>query len=163
MPETPETQVPAPRGVRIPQPDVGEYEMPHPIVARMALEILLRELASERNPGIPLEPEEEAVCMALDAMHDMLWRREMDSVADTALSAHYLIIRPVNPLNMPGPEEASEIAAAIATLDRHDLIARSWTDETAPPPDSGLALRRPPLGDRHVMGTLDLLDVPRSA
>jgi transposase len=29
---------------------------------------------------------------------------------------------------MPGPRETAEIAAAIATLDRNDLIARSWTD-----------------------------------
>ena len=108
--------------------------MPHPIVARMALEILWREFEFTRDPRTPLEPEEEAVAGALDAMHAMLWRNEMEAVADTALIAHYLIIRPINPLNMPGPEETAEIAAAIATLDRNDLIARSWTDERKPTP-----------------------------
>jgi hypothetical protein len=108
-------------------PEIGEYEMPHPIVARMALEFLWREFNSS-VPGT-LEPEEEAVNKALEAMHAMLWRKEMQAVADTALIAHYLIIRPINPLNMPGPEETEEIKAAIATLDRNDLIARGWTDE----------------------------------
>jgi len=68
--------------------------MPHPIAARMALEILWRELEFEHDPHTPLEPEKEAVAKALDAMHAMLWRKEMEAVAATALSAHYLIIRP---------------------------------------------------------------------
>jgi hypothetical protein len=113
--------------MRIPPPELAEDEMPHPIVARMALEVLWREFTS-RVPGT-LEPEEEAVDRALEAMHAMLWRREMRAVADTALIAHYLIIRPINPLNMPSPKVAAEIAAAIATLDRNDLVARSWTDQ----------------------------------
>jgi hypothetical protein len=129
MHEERESRASASRGVRIPAPVTADDEMPHPIVARMALEILWRELEFTRVPGTPLAPEEEAVGKALDAMHAMLWRKEMQAVADTALIAHYLIIRPINPLNMPGPEEAAEIAAAIATLDRHDLIARGWTDE----------------------------------
>jgi hypothetical protein len=121
-----EGRTPTKRGVRVPLPEHADEEMPHPYVARMALEILWRELTN-RVPGT-LEPEEKAVDKALEGMHAMLWRKEMEAVADTALIAHYLIIRPINPLNMPGPEEAAEIAAAIATLDRNDLIARSWTD-----------------------------------
>ena len=127
MPEEREDGAPARRGVRVPFPEYTEDEIPHPIVARMALEVLWQELM-HRVP-CTLEPEEEAVNAALEAMHAMLWRREMQAVADTALTAHYLIIRPINPLNMPGPEERAEIAAAIATLDRNDLIARSWTDK----------------------------------
>jgi hypothetical protein len=115
-------------GMRLPAPETAEWEMPHPIVARMALEVLWRELFLTRTPGT-LEPEEDAVEKALDAMHAMLWRKEMQAVADTALTAHYLVIRPINPLNMPGPEQAAEIAAAIATLERHDLVARGWSDE----------------------------------
>jgi hypothetical protein len=122
-----ENQEPVLRGVRIPQSGGAEDEMPHPIVARMALEVLWREFTA-RVPGT-LEPEEEAVDKALEAMHAMLWRKEMEAVASTALIAHYLVIRPINPLNIPGPEETAEIAAAIATLHRHDLIARAWTEE----------------------------------
>lgn len=127
MHEEQQNQRPAQRGVRIPPPEMPEDDMPHPIVARMALEMLWHEFTN-RVPGT-LEPEEEAVNRALGAMHAMLWRREMQAVAETSLIAHYLIVRPINPLNMPGPEEAAEIAAAIATLDRHDMIARPWTDE----------------------------------
>jgi hypothetical protein len=122
-----ENREPASRGVHISQSGGVEDEIPHPIVARMALEVLWREFTT-RVPGT-LEPEEEAVVEALEPMHAMLWRKEMEAVAGTALIAHYLVIRPVNPLNMPGPEETAEIAAAIATLHRHDLIARAWTEE----------------------------------
>jgi hypothetical protein len=115
------------RGVRIPLPSSLEYELPHPIAARMALEVLWHELFYDRVPG-KLEPEEEEVEKRLYAMHEMLWRKEMQAVLDTALTAHFLIIRPINPLNMPGPEETVDIAAAIATLDRYDLIARGWSD-----------------------------------
>jgi hypothetical protein len=115
------------RGVRLPLPASAEYELPHPIVARMALEVLWRELFYTSVPG-SLEPEEKAVEQALGAMHAMLWRKEMEAVADTALTAHFLIIRPVNPLHMPGPGETAEIAGAIATLERHGLIARGWSD-----------------------------------
>jgi hypothetical protein len=115
------------RGVRLPVPASTEYELPHPIVARMALEVLWRELFYTSVPG-RLEPEEEAVEKALSAMHRMLWRKEMEAVADTALTAHFLIIRPVNPMHMPGPDETAEIAGAIATLERHGLIARGWSD-----------------------------------
>jgi hypothetical protein len=122
-----ENREPASRGVHISQSGDVEDEISHPIVARMALEVLWREFTT-RVPGT-LEPEEEAVVEALEPMHAMLWRKEMEAVAGTALIAHYLVIRPVNPLNMPGPEETAEIAAAIATLHRHDLIARAWTEE----------------------------------
>lgn len=115
-------------GLRLPHPETMEWEMPHPVVARMALEVLWRELFYTRIPG-DLEPEEEAVEKVLEVMHEMLWRKEMKAVADTALTAHYLIIRPINPLHMPGPEETAEIAGAIATLERHGLIARNWTDD----------------------------------
>jgi hypothetical protein len=115
------------RGVRIPMPSGAEYELPHPIVARMALEVLWKELFANCVPG-SLEPEEAAVEQNLYTLHEMLWRSEMEAVASTALTAHFLIIRPVNPLNMPAPEEAADIAAAIATLERHDLIARGWSD-----------------------------------
>jgi hypothetical protein len=127
LPEGRENGPLARRGVRVPLPEYADEEIPHPSVARMALEVLWREFTN-RVPGT-LEPEEEAVNKALEAMHSMLWRKEMQAVAGTALIAHYLIIRPVNPLNMPGPEETEEIKAAIAALDRNDLIARGWTDE----------------------------------
>jgi hypothetical protein len=116
-----------PRGVRVPVPDSDEFEMPHPVVARMALEVLWNQFAAT-VPG-DLGPEEQAVNDAICSMHEMLWRREMEAVASTALTAHFLIIRPVNPMNMPGPEETAAIAAAIATLDSHGLISRPWSDE----------------------------------
>jgi hypothetical protein len=116
------------RGLRLAQPETVEWEIPHPVVARLALEVLWQELFYTRVPGT-LEPEEKAVEKSLDTMHAMLWRKEMQAVADTALTAHYLIIRPINPLHMPGPEETAEIAGAIATLERHGLIARTWTDD----------------------------------
>ena len=53
----------------------------------------------------------------------------MKAVAATNLTANYLVIRPVNPLHMPAPEEADEIGAAIATLTRHGMIARNWEDD----------------------------------
>jgi hypothetical protein len=105
----------------------AEYDMPHPIVARLALEVLWQQFTNT-VPG-SLEPEEEAVNDAMRAMHAMLWHREREAAAATGEYAHYLIVRPVNPLNMPTPDEAAEIAAALATLDRHDLLARPWTDE----------------------------------
>jgi hypothetical protein len=116
-----------PRGVRIPSVQCYDFEIPHPIVARLALEILWNQFVTT-VPG-ELEPEEQAVNKALHDMHEMLWRREMEAVNHTALTAHYLIIRPVNPMNMPGPDETAAIAAAIATLDSHSLIARPWADD----------------------------------
>jgi hypothetical protein len=101
--------------------------MPHPIAARLALEILYLQLFAH-VPG-KLEPEEEAVSDALQALHDKLWRQEEDAAAETGLFTHHLILRPVSPLNLPAPGEAADIAAALATLDRHDLIARPWADE----------------------------------
>jgi hypothetical protein len=50
-----------------------------------------------------LEPEEGAVNHAIQAMHAMLWRKEREAAAETGQYCHYLIVRPVNPLNMPAP------------------------------------------------------------
>jgi hypothetical protein len=118
---------PPPRGVRIASRMEAEYDMPHPIVARLALEVLWQQLFNA-IPG-RLAPEEERVESALLAMHAMLWERERAAAAETGQYAHYIILRPLNPLNMPSPEEVAAIRDAIATLDRHDLIARPWADE----------------------------------
>ena len=58
-------------GARLPLAERFEDEMPHPVVARMALEILARELVTSHIG--PLEPEQEAVASAIHAMHAMLW------------------------------------------------------------------------------------------
>jgi hypothetical protein len=128
-PMTPQPATPpAPqRGVRIPAPALTEQDMPHPIVARLALEVLWRQFFTT-VPG-HLEPEEEQVNSAMQAMHEMLWRKERQTAAETGQYCHHLIVRPVNPLNMPAPGELAEIADALATLDRHDLLARPWADE----------------------------------
>jgi hypothetical protein len=102
-------------------------DMPHPIVARLAIEVLWQQLINT-IPG-QLTPEEERVDSALRAMHEMLWERERAAAAETGEYAHYIILRPLNPLNMPSPEEAAAIRDAIATFDRHDLLARPWADE----------------------------------
>ena len=72
---------PPARGIRIPQPIAAEQDMPHPIAARLALEVLWQQFTST-VPG-HLEPEEEAVNAAMRAMHAMLWRRERQAAADT--------------------------------------------------------------------------------
>jgi hypothetical protein len=43
-------------------------------------------------------------------------------------------VRPtlLNPLDMPGPEQAAEIRDALATLIRHGMIARNIEDEPVP-------------------------------
>ena len=69
------------------------------------------------------KPEEEDIQQKLHAMHAMLWDKEMNAVAHSGLSAHYLIIRPINPLNMPSTQVAAETSTAFATLHRHGAIA----------------------------------------
>jgi len=112
-------------GMPIPCPEETDG-MPHAGIARMALEILYNEL-SRRIPGT-LEPEEQAVKDSLTSMHRMLWDNEMKAVAETGITVHYLIIRPLNPINLPQPAQVAEIRDAIATLTRHGLIARGWGD-----------------------------------
>jgi hypothetical protein len=100
--------------------------LPHVNVTRLALEVLWNELFYRRSGK--LEPEEEAVGKALDDLHEMLWDEEMQAVAETGLTSHYLVIRPIDPLNIPGPEATSEIGHAIGTLLRHGMIARDTED-----------------------------------
>jgi hypothetical protein len=81
-------------GARIPLEEIESK--PHPIVARMALELLWNELSATRMPS-SLEPEEQAVNQALFAMHKMLWDKELDAIAETGLIYDYLVIRPGAP------------------------------------------------------------------
>jgi hypothetical protein len=113
-------------GMLIPAPDATQ-EMPHACLARMALEVLWTELFYRADLAA-LGPEEQAVSAALHDLHALLWEREMQAVAATGLTAHYLIIRPLSPLSLPAPGHVAEIRDAIATLIRHDLIARGWSD-----------------------------------
>ena len=87
-------------GHHLPIPD-SYSELPHPYIARLALEVLSYQF--NRTTPDKLEPEEEDIQQKLHAMHAMLWDKEMNAVADSGLSAHHLIIRPINPLNMPSP------------------------------------------------------------
>jgi hypothetical protein len=117
----------APDGHGLPIPCPEEIALiPRAGVARMALEILWDELLN-RVPGT-LDPREQAVRSALNAMHEMLWEREMQAVAESGITVHYLVIRPLNPLNLPDPGQVAEIRDAMAVLVRHDMIARGWGD-----------------------------------
>jgi hypothetical protein len=92
----------------------------------MALEILWYELLN-RVPAT-LGPREKAVKDALSAMHQLLRDKEMQAVAETGITPHYLVIRPLNPLNLPDPGQVTEIRDARAVLVRHDMIACGWGD-----------------------------------
>jgi hypothetical protein len=117
----------APDGHGQPIPCPEEIALiPHAGAARMALEILWGELLNRVPSG--LDPREKAVKDALSAMHQMLWDKEMQAVAETGITPHYLVIRPLNPLNLPGPGQVAEIRDAMAVLVRHDMIARGSGD-----------------------------------
>jgi hypothetical protein len=78
-------------------------------MARLALQVLWHDLRAGT-------PEYEGAWEALRQVHDMLVAREHKELAETGLPGHYLIIRPVSPLAIPGPEDAARIREAITTL-----------------------------------------------
>jgi hypothetical protein len=100
----------------------GFTDWPHPALTRLAVEVLYMEFLS-RVPGT-MTPQEQAVDTALGAMHEMLWAKEMQAVADTGITSHYLVIRPLNLLCLPEPAQVAEIRDALATLVRYGLIAQ---------------------------------------
>jgi hypothetical protein len=108
-------------GTAIPR-DGSVNDLPLPDHLRLAVEVFANDL------DIDASPQHMALFMVLRDLHDHLWDRETDRVARTGLSSHYLIIRPVNPLRLPGPEVMAEIRDAIAALSRHGMLFGTGDD-----------------------------------
>jgi hypothetical protein len=114
-------------GMPVRQCDGCTAYLPHASVARMALEVLFDVLAGGEDE--PPQEAKEGLYKAMWDYHDLLWRKKMQEVADSGLTPHYLIIRPVNPLNMPPAQAAAEIRDAVAALVRHGMIAGRGGDD----------------------------------
>jgi hypothetical protein len=82
-------------------------------------------LASGVLAGLPTDIEftkTETVHTALLEIHERLCKAEMANLRTYGLSNDYLVIRPINPMNPPGPEAMEQVTAAIRTLARFGLI-----------------------------------------
>lgn len=101
--------------------------LPRASVARMALEVLFDLVGDDEETAA--QGTRPGLFEALWAYHDMLWHKELQEVADSGLTPHFFIIRPVNPLNMPPAEALAEIRDAIATRVRHGMIAGRGGDD----------------------------------
>ena len=82
-------------------------------------------LASGVLCGLPPDIEDietDSVHSALMIIYEKLGEMEMANLQRRGLSTDYLVIRPVNPMNPPGPEAMEQVTAAIRTLARFGLI-----------------------------------------
>ena len=61
-------------------------------------------------------------------IHEQLCERELAGLRLWGISRQYLIIRPVNPANLPTAEDMDKISAAIRTLASLGLIAARGSD-----------------------------------
>lgn len=58
----------------------------------------------------------ESVADALASIHDRINRTESAGLRTFGQAEHYLIIRPISPVNPPAPETMEKITAAVRTL-----------------------------------------------
>jgi hypothetical protein len=83
---------------------------------RLALNILSRRL--------PADVETESVRESLGSIHEWICKAELKALRTWGLPTQYVIIRPINPLNPPGPEDMEKISSAIRALDDLGLVVR---------------------------------------
>jgi hypothetical protein len=73
---------------------------------------------------IPLnEHGEVPVNDMLRKIHDRINKLESDAIRDSGQAEHYLIIKPISPVNPPPPEAMEKIANAVRTLQRLGMLA----------------------------------------
>jgi hypothetical protein len=89
-------------------------------VTRLALDALLGSL-----PDDMLTPATENT---LWDIHDQLCKKELAALSLWGIPRQYLIIRPINPANLPAPEDMERIIAAIRTLSSLGLLAGRGSD-----------------------------------
>ena len=89
-------------------------------VARLALDALLGSL-----PNDLLTPATEN---ALWDIHDQLCTKELADLRQWGINRQYLIIKPINPANLPTPKDMDKISTAIRTLASLGLIAARGSD-----------------------------------
>ena len=65
---------------------------------------------------------------ALWDIHERLCAAELAALRTYGISQQYLIIRPINPANLPGCEDRDQITTAIRTLSGLGLIAGRGSD-----------------------------------
>jgi hypothetical protein len=82
---------------------------------RLALEVLLDSL----SPDLATP----AIDSALWELRERLVDAELAALRTFGISHRYLIIRPINPGNLPGHEDLDKIAVAIRTLADMGLVA----------------------------------------
>jgi hypothetical protein len=70
---------------------------------------------------------------ALWDVHDQLCEKELAGLSLWGISRQYLIIRPINPANLPSAANMGKITAAIRTLANLGLIAGRGSDPTHGP------------------------------
>lgn len=83
---------------------------------RLALNVLWDQLPNDMTTG--------PVHDALATIHDRINDTESAELRRRGLAEHYLIIRPVSPLNSPPPRAMEKITAAVRTLAELGMIAR---------------------------------------
>jgi hypothetical protein len=89
-------------------------------VARLALDAL---------PGsLPADMLTPATENTLWDIHDQLCEKELAGLRLWGISRQYLIIKPINPANLPSAEDMGKITAAIRTLASLGLIAGRGSD-----------------------------------
>lgn len=86
-------------------------------ILRLALNVLYDNLSSDIVDG----PVEDIFCK----IHDHLSEAETSALVRFGLAEHYVIIRPISPARPPEPAAMKEIAAAINTLEEHDMLVQS--------------------------------------
>jgi hypothetical protein len=82
---------------------------------RLALNVLWDDLPDDMN--------DTPVREALQTIHDRITQAENASLRVNGLAEHYLIIRPLSPLNPPPPQANKQITAAVRTLAEHGMLA----------------------------------------
>jgi hypothetical protein len=78
---------------------------------RLALNVLWNGL--DEFPG---DKTTESVADALASVHDLINDAESANLRIFGQAEHYLIIRPISPVNPPPPEIMAKITAAVSTL-----------------------------------------------
>jgi hypothetical protein len=81
---------------------------------RLGLDVLWGEL----SPDIGTD----AIMDTLWNLHERLCEAELKELRIWGLPQQYVIISPINPMSLPGPEDMEKIAHAIRTLDDLGLI-----------------------------------------
>lgn len=72
----------------------------------------------------PREMRTSAIDGALSLICEQLRATEMASLRQWGATEQHVIVLPINPLRLPGPEDMAKVAEAIRVLDDLGLIAR---------------------------------------